>query len=171
MDHSRAVYKSGTALADAPRAAWLPILTNGWFIRAESFYSIARYLDVAALDAHERPPDFLSHSHGEGFLRFFEERFRNRPLCLLDGPESALSTARQLEFMKFLRRVGESLGFQAIIATHSPLLMAYHGAKLMRIGKYALEPIRLEDTDHFNLLRDFCADPASFIELALSEAS
>ena len=167
VDHSRAVDKSGAALAGALRAAWLPRLTNGWFFRAESFYSVARYLDVAALDVNETPPDFLSHSHGEGFLRFFAERFRNRALYLLDEPESALSPARQLEFMKFLRRTGEASGFQAIIATHSPLLMAYPGAKLLRIGKYGLEPVRLEDTDHFRMLRDFCADPGSFIELAL----
>jgi predicted ATPase len=53
------------------RAAWLPKVTNGWFFRAESFFSVARYLDKAALEARAAPPDFLSHSHGEGFLRLF----------------------------------------------------------------------------------------------------
>jgi predicted ATPase len=139
------------------------------FFRAESFFTVARYLDVAALDAWAKPPDFLSHSHGEGFLRFFKERFRNRALYLLDEPESALSPLRQLEFMKFLRQAGTSVSFQIIMATHSPLLMAYPGAQLLRLTKYGLESVRLEDTDHFRLMRDFCADPRSFVELALEE--
>src|SRR5271168_976905 len=165
VDHTHAVEAMGGRLSHALRASWLPKISNGWFFRAESFFSVARYLDRSAMDAGSAPPDFLSHSHGEGFLRFFEERFRNRALYLLDEPESALSPVRQLEFMRFLRCVGEKLGFQAIFATHSPLLMAYPGAKLLRIGKYGLEPIRLEDTDHFHMLREFCADPGSFIQL------
>jgi predicted ATPase len=76
VDHSRAVEKMGGNLSSALRAAWLPKITKGWFFRAESFFSVARYLDEAALDdpLGGPPPDFLSHSHGEGFLRFFQER-------------------------------------------------------------------------------------------------
>jgi predicted ATPase len=79
VDHSLAEAMGGR-LSQALRASWLPKVTNGWFFRAESFFSVARYLDKVAFDddgAPERgppPPDFLSHSHGEGFLRFFEER-------------------------------------------------------------------------------------------------
>jgi predicted ATPase len=167
VDHSRAVDKNGAALAQALRAAWLPKATNGWFFRAESFYSVARYLDAAALDAGAPPPDFLSHSHGEGFLRFFTERLRHRALYLLDEPESALSPARQVEFLKFLAR--EAPGFQIVMATHSPLLMACPGARLLRIGKGGLEAVRLEDTEHFKLLREFCADPKAFLEAALAD--
>src|SRR6202011_321249 len=79
VDHSRALEANGGALATAFRASWLPKITQGWFFRAESFFSVARYLDVAAREvqypgAVVNPPNFLSHSHGEGFLRFFEER-------------------------------------------------------------------------------------------------
>src|SRR5262249_17884109 len=74
VDHSGAVETTGGDLSDALRAAWLPKITTGWFFRAESFFSVARYLDRAAVGAGAIPPDFLSHSHGEGFLRFFEER-------------------------------------------------------------------------------------------------
>src|SRR6185437_8586175 len=168
VDHSRAVDKGGAALAEALRAAWLPKLTNGWFFRAESFYSVARYLVVSALDAGARPPDFLSHSHGEGFLRFFTERLRKRALYLLDEPESALSPVRQVELLKFLGGAGEAVGFQVVMATHSPLLMACPGARLLRIGKSGLEPVRLEETEHFKLLREFCADPRAFVELAIA---
>ena len=85
VDHSRAQEKMGGRLADALRAAWLPKITNGWFFRAESFFSVARYLDVAAMDVGAAPPDFLSHSHGEGFLRFFEERCNRQGIFIFDG--------------------------------------------------------------------------------------
>src|ERR1700716_1959677 len=74
VDHSRAIEVAGGTLSKALRASWLPKVTNGWFFRAESFFSVARYLDQAAMGVGARPPDFLSHSHGEGFLRFFAER-------------------------------------------------------------------------------------------------
>src|SRR5690349_10511541 len=78
VDHSLALEKMGSALSQALRASWLPKITHGWFFRAESFFSVARYLDEANLPMpgvpRGTPPDFLSHSHGEGFLRFFEER-------------------------------------------------------------------------------------------------
>jgi predicted ATPase len=166
VDHSRAVDKSGASLAEALRAAWLPKLTGGWFFRAESFYSVARYLDAAAVDVGAPPPDFLSHSYGEGFLRFFTERLSRRALYLLDEPESALSPARQVEFLKFLAR--DAVGLQIVMATHSPLLMACPGAKLLRIGKGGLELVRLEETEHFKLLREFCIDPKAFVATALA---
>src|SRR4029077_5316181 len=68
VDHSRALEVMGGSLATALRASWLPRITNGWFFRAESFFSVARYLDGAAGDVKAVPPDFLSHSHGEAFF-------------------------------------------------------------------------------------------------------
>ena len=94
-------------LASAFRASWLPKVTNGWFFRAESFFSVARYLDEAAIGMPgPPPPDFLSHSHGEGFLRFFEERCHRQGIYIFDEPESALSPSRQMEFLKLMRRIG-----------------------------------------------------------------
>ncbi|HUI94203.1 MAG TPA: AAA family ATPase [Xanthobacteraceae bacterium] len=169
LDHSRAVEVMGGSLSRALRASWLPKITNGWFFRAESFFSVARYLDEAAVDAGERPPDFLSHSHGEGFLRFFDERCRRQGLFIFDEPESALSPTRQIEFVRLLRRMDASGICQVIMATHAPILMAYPNARLLRLGKYGLEPVTLEATEHFRLMREFCADPASFIETILAE--
>ena len=62
VDHSNALEKMGGELSKALRASWLPKITNGWFFRAESFFSVARYLDQAAVGAGNVPPDFLSHS-------------------------------------------------------------------------------------------------------------
>src|SRR5437870_5644710 len=83
-------------LDTALRASWLPRLTRGWFFRAESFFTVARYLDQAALEGRAVPPDFLSHSHGEGFLRFFAERCERQGIYIFDEPESALSPSRQV---------------------------------------------------------------------------
>jgi predicted ATPase len=58
---------------------------------------------------------------------------------------------------------------QVIMATHAPILMAYPNARLLRLTKYGLEPVALEQTEHFRLIREFCADPASFVETMLAE--
>ncbi|RVD51423.1 AAA family ATPase [Mesorhizobium sp. M7A.F.Ca.ET.027.03.2.1] len=169
VDHSSAIDKSGAALANAFRGHWLPKVTAGWFFRAESFYSVARYLDQAALESGGAPPDFLSWSHGEGFIRFFEERCRRRGIYILDEPESALSPTRQIELLKMLRRMDQSGTAQVIMATHSPLLMACPGARLFRISRFGLDPTDFSDTDHFRMMRDFCTDPQAFMEEALRE--
>jgi predicted ATPase len=165
VDHSDAAEAMGGVLSNAMRASWLPKITNGWFFRAESFFSVARYLDQV------RSPyaDFLSHSHGEGFMRFFEERCQRQGLFIFDEPESALSPARQMEFLKLMRRMEESTICQVIMATHSPMLMAYPNARLLRMTKYGLEPATVKDTDHYKIMREFCADPAGFVEGAIAE--
>src|SRR3954465_12900214 len=136
VDHTDALEKMGGTLSSALRASWLPKITNGWFFRAESFFSVARYLDRAARDVGERGPDFLSHSHGEGFLRFFEERCQRQGIFIFDEPEAALSPSRQIEFLKLMRRM-ENIGHcQIIMASHAPMLMAYPGAALLRLTKH-----------------------------------
>ena len=58
---------------------------------------------------------------------------------------------------------------QVIMATHSPVLMAYPDATLLRLSKYGLEPVSLRETDHYRLMREFCDDPKGFVEAAISE--
>jgi predicted ATPase len=164
VDHSNALEVMGGELSKALRASWLPKITNGWFFRAETFFSVARYLDEVGYG-----PDFLSHSHGEGFLRFFEERCQRQGIFIFDEPESALSPARQMEFLKLMRRMEQSTICQIVMATHSPMLMAYPGARLLRLAKYGLEPVTVEQTDHYKVTREFCADPAGFVEAAIAE--
>jgi predicted ATPase len=169
VDHSNALEVMGGELSKALRASWLPKINNGWFFRAESFFTVARYLDEAARGGGGAPPDFLSHSHGEGFLRFFEERCQKQGIFIFDEPESALSPARQIEFLKLMRRMEQSTICQIVMATHSPVLMAYPNARLLRLSKYGLEPVTVEQTDHYKVMREFCADPAGFVEAALDE--
>jgi predicted ATPase len=89
--------------------------------------------------------------------------------CIFDEPESALSPSRQIEFLKLLRRMDKSGICQVIMATHSPMLMAYPMAQLLRLSKYGLEPVRVSETDHYRLMREFCADPETFIDTVLSD--
>ena len=171
VDHSWALEKMGGQLSKALRASWLPKITNGWFFRAESFFSVARYLDQAALGDPFGPPapDFLSHSHGEGFLRFFEERCQRQGIFIFDEPELALSPSRQMEFLKLLYRMDKSQRCQVIMATHSPVLMAYPNATLLQFTKYGLEPTTLRQTEHYRAMREFFADPKGFVEAAIVE--
>ena len=115
------------------------------------------------------PPDFLSHSHGEGFLRFFEERCRKQGIFIFDEPESALSPSRQIAFLKLMRRMEDIGHCQIIMATHSPVLMAYPNATLLRLTKYGLEPVTVKDTDHYKVMREFCEDPKGFVDAAIAE--
>ena len=170
IDHSTAIEASGGRLAVALRASWLPKITSGWFFKAESFFTVARYLDRAAIEGFGAPPpDYLSHSHGEGFLRFFDERCDRQGIFIFDEPESALSPSRQILFLRLLRRMEQRGQCQVIMATHSPLLMAYPGARLLLLSKHGLDPVSIEQTEHFRLIREFCTNPIAFVESALDE--
>lgn len=159
VDHSKARERGVGDLRDALRGAWLPKVGGGWFFRAESFFSVARYLD----EASSPYADFLSHSHGEGFMRFFEERCSDPGIFIFDEPESALSPNRQFEFLKLLRAMQDNGQTQAIVATHSPILMALPDAALLRMTRGGLEPVRLEETDHYRIWREFSLDPAGTV--------
>lgn len=166
VDHSDARETMGGQLSTALRASSLPRLVgDGWFFRAESFFSVARYLDSTGT----RYANFLSHSHGEGFLRFFEERCQRQGIFIFDEPESALSPSRQIAFLKLMRRMEEIGHCQIIMATHAPMLMAYPNATLLQLTKYGLEPVKVKDTDHYKVMREFCEDPKGFVDAAIVE--
>ena len=88
---------------------------------------------------------------------------------IFDEPESALSPSRQIEFLKILRRIHQSGIGQVIMATHSPVLMACPDAELLRLDKSGLYPVELRDTDHFRLMREFCADPEGFLQTMMDD--
>lgn len=153
-------------LAAALRLSWLPKVTEGFFLRAESFFNFATYLDGMAA---ESPAAYDSYggvslhqrSHGEAFLALFAHRFR-QGLFLLDEPEAALSPQRQLAFLHILHQLAASGRAQFLIATHSPILMAYPGARVLQFGGGTIQPVDYRDTEHFQLLRAFLASPEQF---------
>jgi predicted ATPase len=165
VDHTDAREASGAALADHWRAGWLPKVTDGWFFRAESFFSVARYLD--AVDSPMA--GYLNMSHGEGFLRVFAERCARQGLYLLDEPESALSPIRQTDLLAILAQVQTTALSQVIMATHSPLLMALPGARILQITRFGLDEVDFRQTGHFRLYESFIRDPEGMIAKALAD--
>lgn len=97
-------------------------------------------------------------------MRFFEERTRKRGIFIFDEPESALSPARQIEFLKILLKMRSARLTQVIMATHSPLIMALPGAQLLEVSKYDINPVAVEDVLHFRILREFYRNPAAFLK-------
>ena len=169
VDHSDAIDKSGAALADAIRAGWLPKITDGWFFKAESFFSVARYLDQSARESGGTAPDFLSWSHGEGFVRFFEERMSRQGIYFMDEPESALSPKRQLDLLRILNGIQEHARSQVIMATHSPILMALPNARVLEVTRHGIHETNYRDTPHFKLYQSFTIDPEAFISEAIRD--
>jgi predicted ATPase len=107
--------------------------------------------------------DLDDRSHGEGFLDLFRARFVPGGLYLLDEPEAPLSPLRQLAFLSMLFEVVREQRAQCIIATHSPILMAFPDATILSFDREPIAPVRYEDLDHVTITRDFLNDPASYL--------
>ena len=147
-------------LAKALQAAWLPRVSNGFFFRAESFFSLATYIDEKAAPRDDGPLHQMSH--GESFLSLFKDQLGGgrASMYLLDEPEAALSPARQLVFTCLMRRWEEEGNVQAIIVTHAPILMAYPGARLLEFRRGRIRQVEFEETEHYQVMRSFFSRPA-----------
>lgn len=163
----RATEADGDRLAQALRATWQPKIAHGWFFPARALFSLSRHLVEPPFASDAMPPDYPPRSPGEAFMRFVEERRPRQGIFVFDTPEAVLSPSRQLEFMKLLQRMQTFC--QIIMATHSPLLMAFPGARLLRFSGRGLRAVTLEATDDFRLLLGFCTNPRQFVRTALEE--
>lgn len=106
--------------------------------------------------------DLAAQSHGESFLQLFQARFVPDGLYILDEPETPLSPTRQLALMAMIAEMVEQ-GCQFVIATHSPILMAYPGATILSCDQTPLRETAFEDLEHVRLTRDFLNDPGRFL--------
>jgi predicted ATPase len=163
VEQSTASGEDAARLGQLLKAAWLPQVRRGWFFRAETFFSVARYLD----EVGSTRAGYLRASHGEGFLSFFQERLAEQGLFILDEPESALSPAKQFEFLKLLRSMQRANNCQVIMATHSPILMALPDAALWQLERFGLRATTLEETAHFRLYREFVLYPHDTVEMMI----
>jgi predicted ATPase len=102
-----------------------------------------------------------TRSHGEAFLAIIQNRF-HRGLFLLDEPESALSPQRQLSLLMRMSEMVDNGASQFIVATHSPILMTFPGARVVCFDEPHLPIIPLEQTSHFQLTRDILNSPARY---------
>lgn len=105
----------------------------------------------------------LEHkSHGESFLQFFKSRFQSNGLYLLDEPETPLSPLKQIAFISMLKEMVEQ-NAQFIIATHSPIIMAFPGAAIYSFDHAPLSQVQYNQLEHVNLTRDFLNTPEQFL--------
>ncbi|MCC6556372.1 MAG: AAA family ATPase [Polyangiaceae bacterium] len=144
---------------------------TGYFLRAESFFNVAT--EIERLDREPGgPPIILSYggkslheqSHGESFLALIKNRFGPDGLYILDEPEAALSPGRQLTL---LARIHELVGrgrSQFIIATHSPIVLAYPDAIIYKLSDNGIEPVRYEETEQYFLTREFLLHRERFFD-------
>ena len=162
-DHHRATFADRSALAQALRLTWRPKVTQGFFMRAESFFNFATYIEqVSDLRAYGGK-SLHQQSHGESFLALFAHRFE-QGIYLLDEPEAALSPQRQLSFLRILHDLASPGHAQFLIATHSPIILSYPGAVLYDLDGDAIRETSYRDTRHFLVTRDFLNAPERFFK-------
>jgi predicted ATPase len=151
---------------------------DGFFLRAESFFNVATEIENLDAGPGFGPPVIGSYggrslheqSHGESFLALMMERFGGQGLYLLDEPEAALSPQRQLAV---LSRIHDLVldGSQFIIATHSPILMAYPDACIYLCGQDGVTQVAYEDTEHFQVTRTFLASPERTLRMLFDRST
>ncbi|MEM1335599.1 MAG: AAA family ATPase, partial [Actinomycetota bacterium] len=107
-------------------------------------------------------------SHGESFIDLVVHRFRPRSLFLLDEPEAALSVHGQLQLLVRMHDLVAD-GCQFVIATHSPLLMAYPGASIYRFDDAGVHRTEWADIDTVQITTDFLAHPDDFLRELLTD--
>lgn len=145
---------------------------DGFFLRAESFYNVAS--NIEDLDSQPAAAPYIidayggeslhHQSHGESFMSLVLNRFRGNGLYILDEPEAALSPSRQLALIAELHRLVES-DSQFIIATHSPLIMAYPGADIYVLSDEGVTLTKYKDTEHYQLTKRFLDNPERILNI------
>jgi predicted ATPase len=170
-------FRFGTRTSHSPLHEYIRIAKgvskpkDGFFLRAESFFNVAT--EIERLDSEGMGPRVIDsyggkslheQSHGESFLALMMNRFGGNGLYVLDEPEAALSPQRQLAA---LARVHDlvNAGSQFIIATHSPILMAYPDAYIYACSPDGIELIDYYDTEHYRVMHDFVANPKRMLDV------
>ena len=150
--------------------------SDGFFLRAESFYNVASYIDRMDREPSFSPPVVDSYggvslhhrSHGESFLALVQNRFGGHGVYLLDEPEAALSPTRQLTLLCQINELVKQES-QFIIATHSPVLMAYPDAAIFQFSEDGIQSVNYRETEHYQVTRRFLEDPERMLRYLLEE--
>lgn len=165
------VYASESVLGKYIRLSWLPKISNGFFLRAESFYNFATHIDEVDDSGFRQYGGRSLHeqSHGESFLSLFLHRFKEESIFLLDEPEAALSPQRQLTFLRIIHDLASKGNAQFIIATHSPILLGYPNADILSFDHEQIAQIDYEMTDHYQITKYFLQHRDKFLAEIFSE--
>lgn len=148
---------------------------DSYFLRAESFFNVAT--EIERLDREGGGPPLIEayggqslheQSHGESFFALFEHRFREHGLYFMDEPEAALSPKKQLQFLSLLHGYCQ-WGCQFVIATHSPIIMAYPEAWIYLLDSQGIRQVPYTDTEHYLITRDFLSHPQRTLKILMAE--
>jgi predicted ATPase len=172
---------SHSRLNEALRLAKKGLASDSYFLRAESFFNVATEIERLDQDLGDDPPtkapliidsyggkSLHEQSHGESFFALFQKRFGGCGLYLMDEPEAALSPKRQLQFLSVLHDYCQR-GSQFVIATHSPIIMAYPDACIYLFGGEAVRPVSYTETEHYLVTRGFLGNPERSLKILLSD--
>jgi predicted ATPase len=149
---------SHTDLEGCLRVAKYVLPRDSYFLRAETFYNVATEIERLGVSGGYGERSLHEQSHGESFFALFQHRFRGDGLYLMDEPEAALSPTRQLEFLSILHDYCTK-GAQFVIATHSPIVMAYPDARIYSLSKEGIREVLYQETEHYLITRGFLANP------------
>lgn len=149
-------------------ARGVPKPNDGYFLRAESFFNVATYMDKTGYLEGYGGQSLHAQSHGESFMAVLLNKLRGNGIYLLDEPEAALSPNRQLAALSAIHQLVEDRS-QLIIATHSPILLSYPHAKIIQFDKSGVSEVAFEDTEHFAVTRDFLNNYPRRLEQLLSD--
>jgi predicted ATPase len=147
---------------------------DSYFLRAESFYNVASEIERLDKEPGGQPiigayggKSLHEQSHGESFFALFKNRFRDHGLYLMDEPEAALSPKRQLQFLGLLHDY-VLRGGQFVIATHSPIIMAYPDARIYFLDDEGVREVAYTDTEHYLVTRGFLSNPRRSLSVLLA---
>ena len=135
-------------------ARGVPKPRDEYFLRAESFFNVASYMDETGYLEGYGGQSLHAQSHGESFMAVLLHKLRGNGIYLLDEPEAALSPHRQLAALSAIHQLVEDHS-QFIIATHSPILLSYPHARIIQFDRAGISEVAFEDTEHFAVTRDF----------------
>lgn len=144
---------------------------DGFFLRAESYYNVASYIDSLndkTLIARYGGKSLHEQSHGESFLSLIQNRFSGRGIYILDEPEAALSPKSMMTIIAEIDRLVKN-DSQFIIATHSPMLMAFPGAKVYELSESGIEEKDYRETAHFQIMNNFLHDTERMMKIILGK--
>lgn len=141
----------------------------GYFLRAESFFNTASYIDEIGVSGFYGG-SLHSRSHGETFFTLLDRKFRRNGLFLLDEPEAALSPQRQLSFLVLIHDVLQKYkDAQFIISTHSPIILGCPDAQILSFDEDTIHEVEYEDTTSLQVVRQFVNDRQKFLAELLKE--
>lgn len=148
---------------------------DGFFLRAESLYNVATEIERMDSEPSFGPPVKMAYggqslheqSHGESFLAIFMNRFGGKGVYILDEPEAALSPSRQ---MTMISRMHELVGqeSQFIIATHSPIIMAYPNSIIYEV-KENIQVVKYEETEHYQVMKSFMNNTQRMLDVLMEQ--